>query len=179
MMTQMSKQSRRPTATAPKPVKPPRPAARLRGASSRKGASDPLAFSHSSRAARRPGPPRPAAARCARIDDLLDPELFKALCDPTRALLLACIAKCGRACSVGEVAECCAVDVSVVSRHLAILQRAGVLESTRSGRTVSYAMRYDAFCTALRDLADAVRECAPAAGAQPGSCGNGGCCGNC
>ena len=86
--------------------------------------------------------PKQAAKCCNPVDDLLDPELFKALCDPTRLRLLACLAKCGRACSVTEVAECCAVDLSVVSRHLAMLEKAGVLESTKEGRTVFYAVRY-------------------------------------
>ena len=50
------------------------------------------------------------------FDRALDAELFKALSDPTRLKLLACLAKCSRMCSVTEVAECCSVDFSVVSR---------------------------------------------------------------
>ena len=76
--------------------------------------------------------PRRAANCCGPIDDLLDPELFRALGDPTRLLLLACLAKCGRACSVTEIAECCSVDLSVVSRHLALLERAKVLFGEKS-----------------------------------------------
>ena len=69
--------------------------------------------------------PRHAAARKGPIDAALDADLFKALGDPTRLQLLACLAKCARPCSVSEVADCCHVDLSVVSRHLALLQRAG------------------------------------------------------
>lgn len=107
--------------------------------------------------------PKQAAASCRPVDDLLDPELFKALCDPTRAKLLSCLIKCGRPCSVSEVAECCSVDFSVVSRHLALLDRAGVLASTKNGRTVSYTMQYEELCRTLRKLADAVEDCAPIA----------------
>jgi DNA-binding transcriptional ArsR family regulator len=117
----------------------------------------------------RPATPRLAAARREPIDRLVNPTLFKALCDPTRASLIACIAKCGRGCSVGEVAECCAVDLSVVSRHLALLARAGVLESTRTGRTVLYRVRYAALGQSLRELADALDECCPAC--EGGRCG--------
>lgn len=120
----------------------------------------------------KPATPKQAAACCGPLDELLDPGLFKAFSDPTRALLVACIAKCGRGCSVGEVAECCAVDLSVVSRHLALLARAGVLEATKEGRTMRYAVRYAALCGALRSLADAIEECSPEKG---GGCRDG-CC---
>jgi len=113
----------------------------------------------------RPRTARQAAACCRPIDQLLNPELFKALCDPTRAALLAVLAKCGRPCSVGEVAECCSVDLSVVSRHLRTLNRAGVLDAKKTGRTVFYCVQFGDLCGALRSLADAVQECcAPSRG---------------
>ena len=77
-----------------------------------------------------------------RLTGFSDPDVFKALSDPTRLRLLACLAKCGRACSVGEVAECCAVDLSVVSHHLSALADAGVVESSKEGRSVSYRVRF-------------------------------------
>ena len=120
--------------------------------------------------------PRQAAACCRPVDGLLDPALFKALGDPTRVKLLGCLIKCGRACSVGEVAECCSVDLSVVSRHLQALARAGLLQATRSGRQVSYAVRYAHACGTFRRLADAIAECSPSdqAAACAGAC-NGRC----
>ncbi|MBX3396608.1 MAG: winged helix-turn-helix transcriptional regulator [Phycisphaerae bacterium] len=105
------------------------------------------------------------------MDELLDTAMFKAFSDPTRVSLLACIAKCGRGCSVGEMAECCTVDFSVVSRHLALLARSGVLEAKKEGRTVFYRVRYAELCRSLRSLADALEECCPEKG---GSC-NGKC----
>ena len=123
---------------------------------------------------RRPASPKHAAACCGPIDDLLDPALFKALGDPTRASLIACIAKCGRACSVGEVADCCSVDFSVVSRHLALLAKAGVLDAKKKGRTVSYRVRFDEVSRKLRRLAEAIDECRPRKGERLE-----GCCGGC
>lgn len=116
--------------------------------------------------------PKQAAACCSPVDRLLNPDLFRAISDPTRVSLLACIAKCGRACSVSEVAECCAVDFSVVSRHLALLAREGVLEATKDGRTVSYRVRYGQLCQSLRQLADALESCCP----EPDGGCNAGCC---
>src|SRR5690606_32544998 len=102
----------------------------------------------------------------------LDHQLFKALADPTRASLVACLAKCGRPCSVGEVAECCAVDFSVVSRHLALLARAGVLQAAKQGRAVFYRARYAELARLLRDLADALNDCCP----DDGGCRDASCC---
>lgn len=106
-----------------------------------------------------PASPRQAARRRGAIDRHLDPDLFKALSDPTRLTLLACVLKCSRACSVTEVAECCAVDFSVVARHLASLARVGALEATKEGRTVWYAPRTGDLAQRLRDLADAIDAC--------------------
>ena len=121
---------------------------------------------------RRPRSPRDAAKQAAPLDACLRPELFKALCDPTRVALLACLAKCGRPCSVSEVAECCAVDFSVVSRHLTLLESAGVVESEKKGRSVRYAVRYADISGALRALANAFEECCPAAScsSEPEDC---------
>lgn len=105
--------------------------------------------------------PQEASQCCGPINDLLDAELFKALGEPTRLKLLSCLAKCGRACSVTELTECCAVDLSVVSRHLGILAKAGVLTATKKGRTVFYAVRYKHLTGAFRSLARAVEDCRP------------------
>ncbi|MBL8766033.1 MAG: winged helix-turn-helix transcriptional regulator, partial [Planctomycetes bacterium] len=86
-----------------------------------------------------------------------------------------CLAKCGRPCSVSEIAECCSVDLSVVSRHLALLARAGVLEATKSGRNVSYAVQFGHVAAHLRALADAIDSCCPQSSCDDGTepcCGN-------
>ena len=105
--------------------------------------------------------PKQASACCRPIDDLLDPEVFKALADPTRVQLLGCLMKCGRSCSVGEIADCCHVDISVVSRHLKMLEAAGMIEAKKSGRTVFYTARYEEVAAMLRELADAILDCCP------------------
>ena len=86
----------------------------------------------------RPCSPRTASRRQDELDDLLRPELFKALADPTRLRLLTCLIKCGRACSVSELAACCSVDFSVVARHLALLARAELVAGEKRGRVVWY-----------------------------------------
>ncbi|MCX5658932.1 MAG: metalloregulator ArsR/SmtB family transcription factor [Planctomycetota bacterium] len=110
---------------------------------------------------KKPRTPREAAGCCGPIDELLDPDLFKGLSDPTRLRLLGCLAKCRRACAVSELAECCSVDLSVVSRHLALLERAGVVESAKQGRTVFYSVRYAELILKLRSLADELARYSP------------------
>ena len=106
-----------------------------------------------------PENPKDAASLVGEIDELLATELFRALGDPTRNRLLSCLAKCGRPCSVSEVAQCCRVDLSVVSRHLAILGAADILECSKEGRTVYYSVRYKALSAVLRSLAGAFDDC--------------------
>ena len=108
-----------------------------------------------------PKSPKAAASLAGVIDDLLAVELFRALSDPTRNMILSCLAKCGRPCSVSEIAECCHVDLSVVSRHLSILATADILESTKDGRTVFYSVRYEDVIAFLRNLAQAFDNCCP------------------
>ena len=114
--------------------------------------------------------PKKAAECCGPIDDLLDAELFKALGDPTRLLLLACLAKCARPCSVTEIAACCSVDLSVVSRHLALLERAAIVTSQKQGRTVFYAVEYQRLSGQLQKLARAIAAYDPAINPRRGSC---------
>lgn len=106
-----------------------------------------------------PNSPKAAASLLGEIDELLAVKLFRALSDPTRNKLLACLAKCGRPCTVSEVAECCHVDLSVVSRHLSILGAADILESFKEGRTVFYVVKYEAVTSLLRNLAQAFEDC--------------------
>ena len=118
----------------------------------------------------RPSTPKQAAKRPSSIDRALDADLFKALSDPTRLRLLACLAKCGRMCSVTEVAQCCSVDFSVVSRHLALLADAGILQSRKQGRTMFYTVQFDRLCDSLRALASAIEDCCPDGSCCAGKC---------
>jgi DNA-binding transcriptional ArsR family regulator len=92
---------------------------------------------------------------------LFQPELYRALRDSNRIAILGWLARESEPRSVSEVARsgCCAVDFSVISRHLAVLKNAGVLEAKRSGKEVRYSFRVGALVSALRALADALESC--------------------
>jgi DNA-binding transcriptional ArsR family regulator len=87
---------------------------------------------------------------------VLSHQLFRALGDPTRQRLVDLLAERCRACSVSELADCLDVDLSVVSRHLALLRAAGVLRATKAGRNVLYEIQFDSLAEALRGIADAL-----------------------
>jgi DNA-binding transcriptional ArsR family regulator len=102
-----------------------------------------------------------SASCCPGLEALIDPNVFKALGDPNRVALIAGIGRMGRPTTVTEAASCCPVDLSVVSRHLAVLRRAGVVESAKSGREVRYTLSPAALAATLRSLADALEACCP------------------
>jgi ArsR family transcriptional regulator len=120
--------------------------------------------------------PLQAFARKRPVDAMLNPELFRALSDDTRIKLLGCLIKCARACSVSEIAACCNVDLSVVSRHLQQLERAGILNAQKKGRVVSYSVRYTDLCNTLTKLAAAIEACKPPC---KDGCSTTSCCGGC
>lgn len=69
--------------------------------------------------------------------EVLDTKFLKALCDPTRIQIIKKLILLG-ACDVGTIAQGLAQDRSVISRHLATLERAKIAASRKVGRRVLY-----------------------------------------
>ena len=92
---------------------------------------------------------------------MLSPKLFKALSDPRRLTLLIRLAEAGEACTISSVADGAGVDMSVVSRHLAILRDAGIIQCEKQGKEVWCVVRTRALAKVLRDLASALEACCP------------------
>lgn len=98
---------------------------------------------------------------CTGLRAALKPDLFKALCDPTRLEILCQLASRAEPRNVGDIADQMPVDISVVSRHLGILKRAGVISSSRKGKEVYYALSSDDAVRTLRAVADSIEACCP------------------
>lgn len=80
------------------------------------------------------------AAATATIASELDTDFFKALAEPTRvAIILKLAANNGQ--EVDAIAQGFPQDRSVISRHLAALHDAGILERKPQGRHVVYRLR--------------------------------------
>ncbi len=59
-----------------------------------------------------------------------------------------------------ELTSCCPVDFSVVSRHLKLLNTAGIVSSDKKGKKVYYTARIVDIVKRLREMADAIEEAA-------------------
>ena len=101
----------------------------------------------------------PQNESCYNINESMDPRFFKALCDPNRIAILSKLALCCEPCSVSQITECCPVDISVVSRHLAVLRDAGIVESEKRGKEVYYSVCFKELVSTLRDIANALEAC--------------------
>ena len=81
------------------------------------------------------------------------PEVFAALADPTRWRVLTLLAERGDGTATTLAGEL-PVSRPAVIKHLAVLDRAGLVESRRRGREVRYTVRPERLDAAARDLAD-------------------------
>ena len=102
-----------------------------------------------------------AGGCCSGLGSLLSPRLFKALADPKRVSLLVRLAEERGPCTVSQVAGGSGVDLSVVSRHLAILRDAGIIGCVKRGKEVWCTVQTTAVVDLLRELADALETCCP------------------
>lgn len=71
------------------------------------------------------------------VEELFDFEFFKALFDPVRSELLKYLAVYGPK-SIGEIAENFTQDRSVISRHLDIMYKQGILKKKKESRYTIY-----------------------------------------
>ena len=101
-----------------------------------------------------------AQASCCDLLELLDPRIFRALSDPNRLTLLNRLAMSPESRTVGELNSCCPIDLSVVSRHLAVLRDAGVVTAEKRGRNVYYSVCCLPVAQLLRSVATALEGCA-------------------
>jgi DNA-binding transcriptional ArsR family regulator len=78
------------------------------------------------------------------------------LCDPVRIALVGRLASAGRPLTVTDASSCCGIHFSGVSRHLAILLRAGVVKKQKQGREVFYELEAAKIAATMRGVADAL-----------------------
>ncbi len=85
----------------------------------------------------------------------MDTEFFKALCEPSRLEVVKVMIKLGKA-DIGEIAGGTMIDRSVVSRHLQVLERAGLAIRHKEGRHVLYELNGPAIMQKLQQTLEAV-----------------------
>lgn len=67
-------------------------------------------------------------------------QIVKAMAHPTRLFIVDELGRNGERC-VNELTEMVGVDMSTVSRHLAMLKNAGIIEDEKRGAQVYYSLR--------------------------------------
>jgi DNA-binding transcriptional ArsR family regulator len=80
--------------------------------------------------------------------------VFKALSDPTRRQILQLLRK--RAMSAGELADHFALSKSTLSAHFAVLREADLVDSDKSGTTITYRLKLSVLEDALLAFAETV-----------------------
>jgi len=98
---------------------------------------------------------------CCGISGIPNPRFLKAVSDSTRLRILAYLAEVNKPQIVNEIAKHFPIDVSVVSRHLAILRNEGILLAEKQGKEVYYSVRYEFLSSIFRGFANAIESCCP------------------
>jgi DNA-binding transcriptional ArsR family regulator len=80
--------------------------------------------------------------------------VFQALADPTRRQILQELK--GGELPAGQIAARFPISAPAVSRHLSVLEVAGLVAERRDGNRILYSLRADALATALNDFLSAV-----------------------
>jgi DNA-binding transcriptional ArsR family regulator len=93
------------------------------------------------------------------LQSRLDVNFFKALGDDTRLAIVMRLATASQPQTVSEVSTCCGTHLSGVSRHLAILERAGLVSSEKVGREVRYKLNHERIAEQFTGLVAAVSAC--------------------
>ena len=97
------------------------------------------------------------------LEQYLRPDLFKALCDPTRLSIVAYLATQKQPSSVSKLAELYGIDFSGVSRHLKLLKEADVVVAQKQGREVKYSLNSTDLIETMHGFANALEVCCKSA----------------
>ena len=90
--------------------------------------------------------------------EAVDSKFFKTLSEPVRVQILKFLMLNGRA-DIGSIAENMPQDRSVISRHLNLMQEAGILISEKENRHVFYSVNGKPFLEKLVDITEKINKC--------------------
>ncbi|CAG0952168.1 HTH-type transcriptional repressor SmtB [Myxococcaceae bacterium] len=118
---------------------------------------------------------RRARTRAAKeLREILAGDLLPSLCDPVRIAIVEWLTLHGRS-DIATIASAFPQDRSVVSRHLGLLRRAGVLRQEKVGRHVYFELDGPAVLARLEAILGRFREavvrCCPPEGEPSGPTG--------
>ncbi len=88
----------------------------------------------------------------------IDSDFIKALTEPARIEILKLLLIEG-GCDIQSLAEKMPQDRSVISRHLSIMERAGLLQARKEGRHVIYSVDGKSSLNKAEQLVASIRKC--------------------
>ena len=88
----------------------------------------------------------------------IDSDFIKALAEPVRIEILKFLIL-GGSCDVKTLAEKLPQDRSVISRHLAMMEKAGLLKAKKEGRHVIYSLDGESTLQKSEQLVETMRQC--------------------
>jgi DNA-binding transcriptional ArsR family regulator len=89
-----------------------------------------------------------------------DSKFFKSLSEPVRQQLIKYLMINGRS-DIGTIAKHLPQHRSVISRHLQLMQEAGILICEKEGRFVYYSISGQEFLAKVESLVNQIRACIP------------------
>jgi DNA-binding transcriptional ArsR family regulator len=92
--------------------------------------------------------------------DVLDTEFFSALCEPVRVQLVRALVLNGRS-DIQTLARDFSQDRSVISRHLQVMERAGLVVSEKIGRHQYFELDGPTIVDRVESILDLMREIVP------------------
>ncbi len=98
-----------------------------------------------------------AADACVKI---LDAEFFRALCEPARLQVFRQLVLLGRS-DIGTIAQALPQDRSVITRHLQVMERAGLVASQSEGRHMFYEIDGPTISSRIEDMVVLMRTLTP------------------
>lgn len=100
-------------------------------------------------------PPLFVISKCANLLIMVIPDGYKALADPTRRQILRLLRE--EDLPAGAIAEQFDMSWPSVSRHLAVLTSAGLVQSNRRGQQLIYSLTTSVLIDIMTELADMTR----------------------
>ncbi|MFC1730126.1 ArsR/SmtB family transcription factor [candidate division KSB1 bacterium] len=83
-------------------------------------------------------------------------KILKTMAHPSRLFIIEELAK--KECSVGELTDMIGVDISTVSKHLAVLKEQGIISAEKRGASVYYSLRCGCVLNFYDCVEDVIRE---------------------
>ena len=90
--------------------------------------------------------------------ELMDSKFFKSLAEPVRQLIIRQLMIKGES-DVGALAADMPQDRSVISRHLANMEDAGIVSVRKEGRHMFYVLKNEHFVGRFEDFLSSIKKC--------------------